>query len=305
MDKVKTEGAIEEQKAEGVEPKESEPANEVEKHDILSVRQEESEVGIETDLVLPARDVTIAPRIEELDSDVENYRPADDASALEVVTGLQDWFSKDEHWGASKRFVGFAPTNKVTDPALLELHTRRAVLEAVAVTQAGDRQLLVRSWGAGGSKEDAIRTLGLGVEIEEEGAVKLVGDVKGVVEGLKNTEGVSPTSETIEPAEAKEIVQVCDQNWKEISLQDVQLKFAVCLVFVLFFNLPLSRRWLTYFIFSFATIYRPQSVSSNSPAIKSPMPSCCRSKQQVILCLSLLNPHLPGKFLRRFRSEAS
>ncbi|KAL2265986.1 hypothetical protein VTJ83DRAFT_5338 [Remersonia thermophila] len=83
-----------------------------------------------------------APRPDELDNDA-TYRPAETADGLEEVGGLADWWDKPEHWGPKgaaeyvRSVVGwFGPVEKVTDPALLEVLVKRAVVEALAVARS-------------------------------------------------------------------------------------------------------------------------------------------------------------------------
>lgn len=201
---------------------------------------------VETDLVLPPSEVEVAQREDELEADgVTSYTPADTADGLEVVGGLGGWFERDEHWGASKRYAGFAPSSHVADPALLELNVRRAVAEALAVAAAAaaagagsDKSpLLTGLWERGG-REEAERALGLRLEVREDGAVGVVAaDAEGIVGGLRwdpDAPGaeVAKAGEEVgrqqySPEEAREIVQSWDQGWKNISLHDAQLKFAV------------------------------------------------------------------------------
>lgn len=206
-----------------------------------------AEVEVETDLVLPPEEVAVAPREDELEKDGVMYEPADTAHELEVVGGLGGWFERDEHWGASKRYAGFAPTRRVADPALLELNVRRAVAEALAVAAAaaaggaggaGDKApLLTGLWERGG-REDAERALGLRLEVREDGAVGVVAaDAERIVRSLRwdpdapessvATAGEEIGKQQFSSDEAREIVQTWDQGWKKISLHDTQLKFAV------------------------------------------------------------------------------
>lgn len=202
---------------------------------------------VETDLVLPPEEVAVAQREDELEAEGVRYKPADTAHGLEVVGGLGGWFERDEHWGASKRYAGFAPTSRVADPALLELNVRRAVAEALAVAAAaaaasgaagGDKApLLTGLWERGG-REDAERALGLRLEVREDGAVGVVAaDAEGVVRALRwdpdalgssvAAAGEEVGKQQFSPDEAREIVRAWDEGWKKISLHDAQLKFAV------------------------------------------------------------------------------
>lgn len=200
---------------------------------------------VDTDLVLPPEDVEVAQREDELKADGVSYEPADTAHDLDVVGGLGGWFERDENWGASKRYAGFAPTSRVADPALLELNVRRAVAEALAVaaaagaaSRAADKApLLTGLWERGG-REDAERALALRLEVRGDGAVGVVAkDAEGVVRALRwdpdapgsAVAGVGEEvgAQQFSPGEAREIVQAWDEGWKKISLHDAQLKFAV------------------------------------------------------------------------------
>lgn len=212
--------------------------------DAAAAAAEEVALEIDTDLVLPPEDIEVAPREDELSADGVAYRPADTAHGLDVVGGLGGWFERDEHWGASKRYAGFAPTRRVADPALLELSVRRAVAEALAVAAAAatgagadKAPLLTGLWERGG-REDAERALGLRLEVREDGAVGVVAaDAEGVVRALRWDPEASGSSvaapgeevgkQQFSPDEAREIVQSWDEGWKKISLHDAQLKFAV------------------------------------------------------------------------------
>lgn len=201
---------------------------------------------VDTDLVLPPEAVEVAPREDELKADGVAYEPAETAHDLDVVGGLGGWFERDENWGASKRYAGFAPTTRVADPALLELNVRRAVAEALAVAAAAagaasgaadKAPLLTGLWERGG-REDAERALALRLEVRGDGAVGVVAaDAEGVVRALRwdpdapgsSVAGVGEEvgAQQFSPGEAREIVQAWDEGWKKISLHDAQLKFAV------------------------------------------------------------------------------
>ncbi|ROW08338.1 hypothetical protein VMCG_03224 [Cytospora schulzeri] len=197
---------------------------------------EEQSPRVETDLALPPDEITLAPRADMVEEAEPDYTPAEHAEGLEVVGGLKGWFERDDHWGGSKRYAGFVPTHKVQDPSLLELSVKRAVVEALAVSaQQGNAELLTGLWERG-EKEDAVRVLGLGVQVAEDGSAKLVGDVEGVVKALRWDPDAPGSSASLDeevgrqrftPEEAGEIVKTWDKTWKTISLRDVRLKFAV------------------------------------------------------------------------------
>lgn len=197
-------------------------------------------------LTLPPSERTTAPRPDELESNAD-YIPAHSAAELPVLGGLGTWFEKgkkakrtgatdeqqqppappaiDNFANAKHAFHGFAPSSKpVAEPALLELCVHRAVLEALAVRAAGPPELMTESWRADGGWD---RALGLGVRVGEDGrGVEVVGEVREVVEWLLGDVGAREKMK--KPAEAREILASVDDTWKEVSLVDAKLKFAVC-----------------------------------------------------------------------------
>lgn len=192
---------------------------------------------IHTDLVLPPIDTTVAPRPDDLDQGEEEYTPADSAHDLDIVGGLQGWFSKKKkHWAPSKDFVGFAPSQRVTKPALVELHTMRAVLEGVAVATYVKGMLnkgwMAEAWWDGGRK-GVNQVLGLAFKVDENGQVTLRKGYEAVVQMLNvNASPKAAVKEdTVTAQEADEMLRTRDQSWKQISLEDPELKFAVRPIF--------------------------------------------------------------------------
>lgn len=278
---------------------------------------------IETDLVLPPDEIEVAQRQDELAADGIMYEPSATADGLDVVGGLGGWFERDEHWGVSKRYTGFAPTHRVADAALLELNVRRATAEALAVAAAaaagGHEQplLLTGLWERGG-REDAVRALGLRLEVRDDGAVGLpAADVEGVVRALR-WDPEAPGSEVavageevgrqqFSREEAGEIVQAWDQGWKKISLHDARLKFAV--------SPPGARRGTVLFSFGStrilianaicSSLYRLRNVSSSSRATASPTPSCRPSTRRATSSRSSSSRSRRPRWPRRSSSRAS
>lgn len=196
---------------------------------------------IRTDLVLPPAERTVAPRADDLDPEAEGYRPAYTADGLEVVGGLEGWFAEDKnHWGASKKYVGFAPPfDKDIAPAVMEVCAIRAVLEAAAVAaresargkrRAEDKPetILAATWRHGG-REGLNRALQMKWSTAADGTVQVGEGSEAVARALlKGPEDTAVVREEEIPAEeAKEILKKWDRSWKKISLQDVKLKFAV------------------------------------------------------------------------------
>jgi hypothetical protein len=107
---------------------------------------------IPTQLVYP-RGVTTVPSPSDISDPA--YKPADTADGLEEVGGLADWWDDPLHWGSEggvRQFVAsvampFGPAEKVTDPAMLEVLARRAIIEAIVVSRfagAGRRKAVDR-----------------------------------------------------------------------------------------------------------------------------------------------------------------
>ncbi|KAL2175086.1 uncharacterized protein P884DRAFT_207163 [Thermothelomyces heterothallicus CBS 202.75] len=95
---------------------------------------------IRTQLVYP-RGVSIAQPVEDVSD--PSYTPAESAAGLEEVGGVADWWDDPTHWGTEggvaqyvQSVVGqFGPAEKVTDPAVLEVLAKRAIVEALVVAR--------------------------------------------------------------------------------------------------------------------------------------------------------------------------
>lgn len=186
------------------------------------------DADIVTEIKAPGR-LKSAPKPDDVES---VYTPALTAEGLEEVGGVADWWEDDRHWSPSMEYVGFGPREKITDPAVLEALTRRAVVEALAVREVEGEAALGGSWQEGG-REALLKALEVGIVVDENGAVALSGDVAAVVEGLK----VLPEAQELAQQGQEEFVLPADQaiqfrkswdkSWKTISLEDPRLKFAV------------------------------------------------------------------------------
>lgn len=218
-------------------PIESDPAEPAEEFEApLAVEDD-----IATDLVLPPQEKHYAPRPDDLiKGGMANYQPAESTKDLEMVGGLRNWFNKDEHLPRSKLKVErFAPDTKVTDPALLELHTRRAVIEAVAVQSESykgleGRNLLTEAWSSKDTLEAVERVHALNLKVGRGGAGELIQgqpEVQAVIEHLSgvNGEDIYSSSAYISPEEAKEMCAKFSPDWKRVSLEDVRFRFMVSL----------------------------------------------------------------------------
>lgn len=71
------------------------------------------------------------------------YKPADTADGLEEIGGVAGWWDEPTHWGSdggASQYVRnvvrpFGPAEKITDPAVLEVLARRAIVEALVVAR--------------------------------------------------------------------------------------------------------------------------------------------------------------------------
>ncbi|KAK0744268.1 hypothetical protein B0T21DRAFT_447536 [Apiosordaria backusii] len=80
------------------------------------------------------------------------YVPAESGLDLEEVGGLDDWWENPANYGVGKEWVKFGRTEKVTDPAVVEVAVYRALVEAlIAEKEVEDdvaRDILLSSgWG--------------------------------------------------------------------------------------------------------------------------------------------------------------
>lgn len=164
-----------------------------------------------------------------------SYVPATTADGLETVGGLGNWWDKQDHW--SSDFVGFQPSQKVIDPAVIEASVRRAVIEAFALRQAGREDELVRAWPIRGEQLD--RLMEVAIHVGENGAVSLAGDVSVVLEALNRKDEPSITDESTTEGSLDKLVPSAEEaqkykdawghDWKAASLSDPHIRFAVSL----------------------------------------------------------------------------
>ncbi|KAJ2898938.1 hypothetical protein MKZ38_003571 [Zalerion maritima] len=209
----------------------------------------------EPTIPLPPRTRTWAPKQEEIKD--SSYQPADTGEGLPELKSTNDWFSDDENWDATSQFVGFAPASdeRVQDLRILEVLLRRAVVEALVMNQEGKGKSMANTWGMGGRNE-LVKALGLRVVVKEGGEAEVQGDVKGVLESLEEVDEQPPEEDEedeedkwkdeepadmeteqeaieeeiapfVEPEEAAEMCKGWDKTWRNISLDDMGLKFAV------------------------------------------------------------------------------
>jgi hypothetical protein len=257
------------------------------------------ELGIPINIKAPGR-VRLAPSPDNIDD--STYIPAASAEGLEEVGSVADWWEDDKHWSPSMNYVGFGRQEKITDAAVLEAMTRRAVVETLAVKQIEGDRALTGTWMTGG-REAMLKALEVDVQVGEDGAVSLRGDLQAVVEGLKpaaeadvqeiepevaqleQQEGLETAEETavqeeeavvsdqeaysdvLPSEEAHQLRKSWGNSWKSIVIEDPTLKFAVCL----------SSYLLLYSTATDIQYHSSTSASNNSQATSSTMPSCSPS----------------------------
>ena len=177
---------------------------------------------------------TLAPKPKELtDAD---YEAAATWDGLEHIGGVQDWWDRPGHWGTESKFTSFAPTELVHDKDVLEVLTRQAVLEILALRAAGQEEAMTALL-APNSRQALDRALSLTIDVREDGGVALEGDfdsvcrevqrIPAVQDGADTAEEVTPQHAVLSPDEARQLSAAWDANWKAISLEDARLKFAV------------------------------------------------------------------------------
>ncbi|KAK3401818.1 ribosomal subunit 39S-domain-containing protein [Sordaria brevicollis] len=95
------------------------------------------EVQRENTLVLPA-EPRWAPNAEKIQD--PNYEPATSGAGLQEIGGVSNWWNNPEHFkdgGKQFEYQGYASPVKVTDPRLLKVILRRALVEGLALKKFG------------------------------------------------------------------------------------------------------------------------------------------------------------------------
>jgi hypothetical protein len=182
--------------------------------------------AVQTDLVYPT-EIKEAPRPNDVTDAA--YVPATRAEGLEEVGGLEGWWDKPEHWGPSKQYVGFGPVDRVTDPAVLEVLTKQAVVEAIVlrgfVTSIEKATTLMADFG---SKEQA-RLARTELAVGPDGAVVLKNEkdlsrLRGLIQtACRRSEPEGPHRPSLE--EAKAMMKSWGADWKSAELKDPFVMF--------------------------------------------------------------------------------
>ncbi|KAH6982233.1 hypothetical protein BKA56DRAFT_485462 [Ilyonectria sp. MPI-CAGE-AT-0026] len=175
-------------------------------------------------LALPPRR-TEAVAEKELQALDPSYVPATELDGLDQIKPLTSWWQQPGHWGQESRFRGFA-AERVEDKALVELYMRRAVVETLALQQAG----LLNEWAAktwpAGRRAGLDQTLAVEIVVQD-GKATLKGDLSAITKRLTGEVKECQLAKSISAEEAQEIVKAWDASWKEVALDDYYLKFAI------------------------------------------------------------------------------
>jgi len=183
-------------------------------------------------LVVPGRTKVATRQEDVMDPD---YVPAEEASGLEEVGGLEDWWEKPDHWGPDRQYHGFGPSEKVMDRAVLEVLTKRAVIEAIVLRRFSGNKIepptaLTLTHG----EEELLGVVGTEVVASENGTVALKNehDYQRIWDNLTRpqpeAEEISVSAAPLISTEAaRELISSWDPSWKTLRLRDPVLKFYV------------------------------------------------------------------------------
>ncbi|EFQ34516.1 hypothetical protein CGRA01v4_13885 [Colletotrichum graminicola] len=164
----------------------------------------------------------------EKEGEAKGYVPAQTAAGLEEIGGLDGWWDQEGRWGKESQYVTFTRGGKILDAAVCEALVRQAVVEVLAV-QSTTPDHLTGTWAKGGRK-NFNRAMMVRLVAQEDGSLALQGDAEvtaaiGRVATIKSNE--TEAEAYLTPEEAQEQIKHWDPSWKNASLQDVRLKFAV------------------------------------------------------------------------------
>jgi hypothetical protein len=175
-------------------------------------------------LALPPKRSEATPE-KELSNVDPTYVPATSLEELEQIDTLKTWWEQPGHWGEESTFKGFALSEKLVDPNVVELYLRRVVVEVLALRQTGKfSELATKSWSEG-TRADLDAALAIQIDAKDGGA-SLKGDALAVAEQVAGETEGAETPERISAEEAAELVQSWDPSWKSLSLDD-EVRFAV------------------------------------------------------------------------------
>lgn len=246
-----------------------------------------------------------------------DYVPAKSAEGLEEVGGLEGWWDVEGHLTDADRLRVFSERGeKVTDPGVLEVLIRQAVVEGLVVQGKVGGEMLTARWGATG-KDGMSRTAGVEVVVSEAGDVTLTGDLSGVLSGLKESAEAQPAQEAVSEQEtaeqeaaaeqaeelltaeeAKEMIKSWDRAWRKVPLTDPSLKFAVR-------TLPSPSPLPSSLANANIPAHRSTSASTSSQASASPTPSSPPSARPSTSSPSSPAPTSPARSSRRSGPRAA
>jgi hypothetical protein len=166
-----------------------------------------------------------------------SYTPAESGVGLEEVGGLEKYWENEYNWDPAMVFEGFGPRQLVTDPAALEVITRRAVVEALAAQQlessSSSEVELIGRWPRG-QRQQQNDALALEIVVGEDGLGTLKGDMEPVAQALRSSSAEESVEieaeEEMSADEARELIASWDPSWKNLRIEGVQLQFAVCVI---------------------------------------------------------------------------
>lgn len=163
---------------------------------------------------------------EDLTHNDPTYTPATSFKELEVAPTLKNWWDQPGHMGDESRFAGFARTGRVVEREVVEVHLRRAVVEVLALQQAGKlSEWSTKKWAMGDAKA-ASHTSRLPISVAEDGTGSLTEDASAVIERLTAPEEEVSSARGISLEKANRM-RKWDSSWQDMVLNDEEVKFAV------------------------------------------------------------------------------
>ncbi|KAK0388105.1 hypothetical protein NLU13_4349 [Sarocladium strictum] len=179
----------------------------------------ETESERRTRLKLPPKQ-TIADTEAEIAAADPTYTPATSMADLEPLPQMKTWWNQPGNWGPESQFSGFGVDSrqKITDPSLVKVMLKRAVLEVQALQQSGQYDALkFKRWAIGG-KEELDRVM-KGELTPEESATVAAG-----LQAETADQNSTPIVPPLEEAEAA--VQSWGIDWMSLTLND-ETKFVI------------------------------------------------------------------------------